>query len=59
MVNEPPTRRVEASFAGPAPARRVRLASGVRGVEVAREVVDMVIEARLDPSFTTEERVCM
>jgi hypothetical protein len=47
MFGEAPTQRVDACFAGPAPAPRVRLASGVRRAKVAQKDLGTVGEARI------------
>ena len=43
MPDEPPVRRVEVSFIGPAPARQVERASGVSEVEIEGSVLRCLV----------------
>jgi len=43
MPDEPPVRRVEVSFIGPAPARQVERASGVSEVEIDGSVLRCLV----------------
>jgi len=49
MPSEPPVRRVEVSFVGPAPARQVRRASGVSEVETEGSVLRCLVRGSFQP----------
>ena len=49
MPSEPPVRRVEVSFVGPAPARQVRCASGVSEVETEGSILRCLVRGSFQP----------
>ena len=49
MPSDPPARRVEVSFVGPAPVRQVERASGVSEVEVEGSILRCLVRVSLQP----------
>jgi len=49
MPSDPPARRVEVSFTGPAPARQVQRASGVSEVEVEGSILRCLVRGSFQP----------
>ena len=49
MPSDPPVRRVEVSFAGPAPVRQVERASGVSEVEVEGSILRCLVRGSFQP----------
>ena len=49
MPSDPPVRRVEVSFVGPAPVRQVERASGVSEVEVEGSILRCLIHGSFQP----------
>ena len=49
MPSDPPVRRVEVSFVGPAPVRQVERASGVSEVEVEGLILRCLVRGSFQP----------
>jgi hypothetical protein len=49
MPSDPPARRVEVSFVGPAPVRQVERASGVSEVEVEGSILRCLVRGSFQP----------
>ena len=49
MPSDPPVRRVEVSFVGPAPVRQVERASGVSEVEVEGSILRCLVRGSFQP----------